>query len=303
LPSASRPEPAIHSREIPVPAASFSSIDSAVRAMPGATSLPAFDAVADGCALVHGIVAHTRHRPTVNAFRYPAFCLRLPLSQLATLDACGVAHNRRGAVSFHDRDHGARDGSMLLPWIRALLAAEDIAAEGEVVLHAFPRMLGYVFNPIAFWVCHDRAGAVRAVLCEVSNTFGEHHNYLLAHADGRPLVSGESLTARKVFHVSPFCAVQGHYVFRFHFGAERWLARIDYHDGASGDSAPTPLLATSVSGRVAPLNRHQVRGLPWRYRFFTFGVVARIHWQALKLWCKGLHVFRKPDPPATMTSR
>ena len=98
-----------------------------------------------------------------------------------------------------------------------LLASESVDADGEVVLHAFPRMLGYVFNPVSFWVCHDREGRVRAVLCEVCNTFGEQHNYLLAHPDGRPLVSGETLRARKVLHVSPFCEVKGGYRFRFHF--------------------------------------------------------------------------------------
>lgn len=265
--------------------------------------LPAIDTALTGFAIIHGAVAHTRHRPSVNAFRYPAFCLRLPLSRLATLDECGVAYNRRGAISFHDRDHGARDGSPLLPWIRELLAAEGIQADGEVVLYAFPRMLGYVFNPISFWVCHDRAGAVRAVLCEVRNTFGEHHNYLLAHPDGRSIATGESLAAHKAFHVSPFCAVRGHYVFRFRFGGDRWLARIDYHDGDTREPWAPPLLATSISGRAAPLERSEVRGLLWRYRLFTFGVVARIHWQALKLRLKGARVFRKPPPPVTSTSR
>jgi DUF1365 family protein len=256
---------------------------------------------AGGIAVVHGEVAHTRHRPTVNAFAYPAFCLRLPLSQLPALPAAGVAWNRRGALSFHDRDHGPRDGSALLPWIRGLLAAEGVAADGEIVLHAFPRMLGYVFNPVSFWVCHDRDGGVRAVLCEVCNTFGERHNYLLAHPDGRALASGETLTARKAFHVSPFCAVAGRYAFRFHFGAERWLARIDYHENDAGDAQP--LLETRISGRCVALDRRGARALLWRYRLYTLGVVARIHWQALKLWRRGAPFHRKPPPPTVATTR
>ena len=250
-------------------------------------------------ALIHGDVVHRRHRPTANQFRYPAFSLRLPLSRLAELPQHGIARNRRGMVSFYDRDHGARDGSPLEPWIRALLAAEGIAADGEVVLHAFPRMLGYVFNPVSFWVCHDRAGDVRAVLCEVCNTFGEQHNYLLAQPDGRALRSGDVLQARKVFHVSPFCDVRGRYEFRFHFGAERWLARIDYYDGDS----VVPLLETAVSGRAAPIERADVRRLIWRYRLFTLGVVARIHWQALKLFAKRVPFFSKPAPPPLRTTR
>ena len=261
--------------------------------------LPAAD-VRMAPALIAGEVTHRRLRPSANAFTYPAFCLRLPLSRLSELDATGIRRNRRGLVSFHERDHGPRDGSPLLPWIRGLLAREGVHADGDVVLYAFPRMLGYVFNPVSFWVCHDAAGAVRAVLAEVNNTFGETHHYLLTDASGHPLASGRTLTARKVFHVSPFCAVRGHYRFRFHFGPGRWLARIDYFDD---DDAATPLLETHVSGSAVPLPQRNAADLFWRYRWFTVGVVARIHWQALRLWLKRLPFFRKPAPPAHPLTR
>src|SRR6266568_3216525 len=248
--------------------------------------------------LVHGKIMHRRLRPVGNQFAYDAFSLALPLSRLGDLPQLGLAHNRRALVSFFDRDHGERDGSALEPWIRKLLAAESVAADGEIVLYAFPRMLGYVFNPVSFWVCHDREGAVRAVLCEVCNTFGEQHNYLLAHRDGRPLRSGETLRARKVFHVSPFCEVNGGYRFRFHFAADRWLARIDYDDDA-GDA----LLETSISGATAPLSRAAVPGLLWRYRWLTVGVILRIHWQAVRLWLKRVPYAAKPQPPLQRTTR
>lgn len=251
-------------------------------------------------ALIHGEITHRRHRPATHAFTYPAFCLRLPLSQLGSLPAVGISHNAAGPVSFHDSDHGPCDGSALLPWIRLQLAAEAIDASGEIVLYAFPRMLGYAFNPVSFWVCHDELGSVRAVLCEVRNTFGERHNYLVAAPDGRPLKSGESCTVRKVFHVSPFCDVRGHYRFRFLFGGDRWLARIDYFDN---EDHPDPLLETWISGTAAPVNPPAVRGLWWRYRFFTAGVVARIHWQALKLALRRVPFFIKPAPPRQGTTR
>lgn len=251
-------------------------------------------------AVVHGTIGHRRGRPARNAFVYPAFCLRLPLSRLDHLAGTGIGYNRGLGVAFHDADHGPRDGSPLLPWIRALLASEGIAADGEVVLHAFPRMLGYVFNPVAFWVCHDTAGAVRAVLCEVANTFGERHNYLLADPAGEPLRSGSELSARKVFHVSPFCEVRGSYRFRFHFGADRWLARIDYH---ADDGEAEPLLETWISGDTEPLRRGSARRLWLRYPAFTFGVIARIHWQAARLWFKRVPFFHKPAPPRLSTTR
>lgn len=251
--------------------------------------------------LVAGDVMHRRSRPARNAFTYPAFCLRLPLAGLDALEANGVRFNRGGVIAFHERDHGPRDGSSLAQWIATLLAREGIAADGAIVLYAFPRMLGYVFNPVSFWVCHAANGDVRAVLAEVNNTFGETHHYLLAHPDGRALRTGETLSAQKVFHVSPFCAVTGHYTFRFHFGPGRWLARIDYFDGERDD--PEPLLATHVSGDEAPLTKAAARKLLWRYRWFTLGVVARIHWQAVRLWRKRVPFFSKPQPPATLLTR
>lgn len=254
--------------------------------------------------LIHGQVMHRRHRPVANEFTYPAFCLALPLSTRDQWPARGLAHNRRALVSFFDRDHGAGDDSALEPWMRKLLAAEGITAEGEIVLYAFPRILGYVFNPVSFWVCHDRDGAPRAVLCEVCNTFGERHNYLLAHTDNRPLVSGETLRSRKVFHVSPFCEVKGDYSFRFHFGTDRWLARIDYDDdcGVAGEERNV-LLETCISGEAESLSPSAVRSLTWRYRWFTLGVIARIHWQAVKLWVKRVPYIPKPRPPLQRTTR
>jgi uncharacterized protein len=251
--------------------------------------------------LVHGKVMHRRLRPVCNRFAYDAFSLALPLSRIGDLPQLGLAHNRRALVSFFDRDHGARDGSALEPWIRKVLAAESVAAEGEIVLYTFPRMAGYVFNPVSFWVCHDPDGGVGAVLCEVCNTFGERHNYLLAHPDGRALVDGESLRARKVFHVSPFCEVKGDYTFRFHFGLARWLARIDYDDGAG--AARSVLLETSISGVAEPISAKAVRGLVWRYRWFTLGVIVRIHWQAIKLLLKRVPYISKPRPPLQQTTR
>jgi DUF1365 family protein len=247
--------------------------------------------------LVAGAVMHRRTHPVANAFSYPAFCLRIPLTTAAGVG--GVAWNRASIVSFHERDHGARDGTPLDAWARAVLAGEGIACDGDIVLYAFPRMLGYVFNPVSFWVCHRASGEVRAVIAEVNNTFGERHLYVLANDDGSCIASGRTLRARKAFHVSPFCEVKGEYRFRFHFGDGRWLARVDYFDDPS---AAQPLLATSISGKVEPMPRHPTT-LFFRYRWFTLGVVARIHWQAAKLWWRRVPWFAKPAPPSVPLTR
>src|ERR1700737_3826547 len=101
--------------------------------------------------LVHGKVMHRRLRPVGNQFASDAVSPPLPLSRLGDLPRLGLAHNRRALVSFFDRDHGSRDGSALEPWIRKLLAAESVVAEGEIVLYAFPRILGYVFYRVSLW--------------------------------------------------------------------------------------------------------------------------------------------------------
>jgi DUF1365 family protein len=250
-------------------------------------------------ALVEGYVMHRRSRPVSHAFRHRAFCLRLPLDALGALESGGLAYNRAGLVSFHDRDHGACDGSPLEAWMRSILGREGITADGGIVLYAFPRMLGYVFDPVSFWVCRDRTGAMRAVLAEVRNTFGERHHYLVAREDGAAIGRGEALFARKTFHVSPFCRVEGRYRFRFHDEADRWLARVDYFDRPRDE----PLLATSVGGRAVPLSKRALRHTLLRHRWFTLGVIARIHWQAARLAAKRVPTFRKPPPPAALLSR
>ena len=149
--------------------------------------------------LFFGEVMHSRLRPRRNRFVYRVFFLRVRVDRLDTLRGPLFSLDRWNLFSLHRRDHGARDESELEPWIRGLLAHEGLdSADGEIWLQTFPRMLGYVFNPVSFWLCHDRAGALRTVLCEVNNTFGERHNYLLAHPDQRPILPGDRLIIEMV---------------------------------------------------------------------------------------------------------
>ena len=148
-----------------------------------------------------GQVRHTRVRPRRHAFAYDTFFLLLPMRRLGDPAARGgLAVNRRGALSFHDRDHGDGRGPEAggaLAWLDALLASEGITdADGEVWLHTFPRVLGYVFKPVSFWYCHRADGPLRAIVVEVNNTFGERHCYLL----DQPRY-GLEMQAEKCFHV------------------------------------------------------------------------------------------------------
>ena len=265
------------------------------------------DPGAERPSLLFGVVRHQRLRPARNAFRYGVCSLRLPLRTLAARVAHGQSwgnrwfgHNRFGLLGFYDRDYGDGDGTPL-QWVDALLQREGIHdAAGEIWLHTFPRVLGYVFNPVSFWFCERTDGALRAIICEVRNTFGERHCYLLE--TGEPLRDGTPLTAQKAFHVSPFCALDGHYEFRFMTVPAqpgkplRTVARIDYAD-ASG-----PLLLTSICGTARTLDARHTLIAFFRFPLMTVGVVAKIHWQALKLWMKRVPFLRKPEPPASSVS-
>lgn len=244
--------------------------------------------------LGRGVVRHRRLRPRVHAFEYPTYFLMLPLRSLRQAPAPALRRNRRGWLSFHDADHG--DGRAdALAWLDELLVGEGIHdATGEAWLHCYPRVLGYVFKPVSFWYCHREDGTLAAVVTEVNNTFGERHCYLLAGSD---LAYGRELRARKVFHVSPFCDVQGSYRFRFMRTADRTVARIDHDDD---DGA---LLQTSVSGHLEPLTAQSVRLAFFGMPLMTLGVILRIHWQAVQLWLKRVPYFTKPAPPRAFTTR
>jgi DUF1365 family protein len=241
-----------------------------------------------------GVVRHRRLRPAAHGFEYRTYFLMLPMRALRTQPEPALRRNRFGLLAFHDRDHG--DGRAdALAWLDELLHAEGIAdAEGEVWLHTYPRVLGYAFKPVSFWYCERSDGSLAAIVVEVNNTFGERHCYLLA---GPEVAFGRELRARKVFHVSPFCDVQGGYRFRFMRTADRTVARVD-HDDDQG-----PLLLTSVSGRLEPLTPRSARAAFFGTPLMTLGVVARIHWHALRLWAKRIPFFSKPAPPQAFITR
>lgn len=238
-----------------------------------------------------GQVRHTRHRPRHHAFAYATCFLMLPMRSLRKDGPGALARNRRAALSFHDADHG--DGRAdSLDWLDEVLRQHGIDdAQGEVWLHTYPRVLGHSFKPVSFWYCHRADGSLRAVLAEVNNTFGERHCYLLdAPRYGQPCEAG------KVFHVSPFCPLRGRYRFVFmrtEGPTARTVARIDYFDGADD----TALLNTSVSGVLRPLDAQTLRRALWSLSAMGLGVIARIHWQALRLWMRKAPFFRQPPAP------
>ena len=268
-----------------------------------ATMTASHDAALRGAPLQLGFgpIRHTRLRPVRHAFAYDGFFLRLRIDGGAARHAAArlgrwFGFDAPAPISFRSADHG--DGhTPLEDWVRGLCTQAGVTVDGPIWLHCFARVLGYAFKPVSFWFCHRADGALVAVVAEVNNTFGERHCYLLAEPGGAPLPQGRELRARKVFHVSPFCSVDGSYAFRFFNRPGRALARIDYHDDTG------PLLLTSLSGELVPADRAALRRAMFGTPLFTLGVIARIHWQALKLWRARVPFHRKPEPPEAFVSR
>ncbi len=236
--------------------------------------------------------------PKKNAFSYGVYYLCFALNELAQFKSLSLlSHNRFNLFSFHDKDHGACNGSAPDAWIRGILNEWNLPqADGEIVLLSLPRLFGYVFNPVSFWFCLDKQGQLRAVLSEVCNTFGDRHCYISFHDDHRPITANDWLRSEKVFHVSPFIDIKGHYQFRFAYREDKIGVWIDYYDENG------KMLSTSVTGRRVPLTSAALLRSFFRYPMVTLKVIGLIHYQALKLWLKGIgYRTRKPMPPTEVS--
>lgn len=242
-------------------------------------------------ALYHGIVTHSRVAQVKHRLKYRIFSLLLDLS---TLDDEAAAlrlfsRNRFNLFSIRDRDYG--DGlSTPRAWAQAQMQAAGLKTDGSrILLLTMPRVLGYAFNPISVYFCYDVGGTLAAVLYEVNNTFGQRHGYFL------PVTPGTGGTVRqscaKTFYVSPFMDMNLHYDFTLQPPTDTLRLRILV------SNAQGPVLAASLTGRRAPFDDATLARAAITYPFLTLKVIAGIHWEALRLWLKGLRVRARPAPP------
>ncbi len=246
--------------------------------------------------LYRGQLFHERRIAPRYQFRYRVFSLLLDIDRLeeAAQTHRLFGYNRLNLLGFYDRDHGPKDGSALRPWIDQQLHAAGIdLAGGPVQLLCYPRVLGYVFNPLSIWYCWHADGSLRAVLCEVRNTFGEWHGYLV-HEQGQPLPERLRAEAVKVFHVSPFLPREGHYRFRFQPPGERYSATVNWH---SEDSGEQPALIAVQSGQRQKGGDGGLVRAALAVPLMTLKVIGAIHWHALKIWLRGGRFHRKPGAP------
>ena len=250
-----------------------------------------------GISHIAGVTFHGRKGAIENAFRYGVDYVLLDPTSKAKSPAL-FSRNSANLVSLHDSDHGGdpKQGAGA-SWAREVFEAEGLmTVVDRIELLAQPRVLGHVFNPVSFWLGFDAEDHLRAVIPEVSNTYGDRHCYLCFHDDHRAILPTDRLTARKTFYVSPFQPVAGEYTFRFDFTDDKVGVWIDYTCGNNG------LLAT-LTGKRAPLTNWSILRACLRRPLGSRRVLSLIHWQALKLWWKGAKFRAHPEPPSKKVSR
>jgi len=232
-------------------------------------------------------------RPRRHRLRYRVFSLLLDLDEVPAL--CRrlrlLSHRRFNLYGFDERDHADGSGAPLRPWVERHLAQAGIDIEGGPIrLLAMPRVLGYGFNPISVYFCHHRDGRLLALLHEVHNTFGQRHTYLLP-VEGGAALGDVRQDCDKEFYVSPFMSMNMRYDFRIHPPDERLSIAI------RGSDADGTLIVAVLSAERRALTDRALLGTFLRTPLLTMKVIAGIHWEALRLWWKGVPLHARPAPP------
>lgn len=245
-------------------------------------------------ALYPGDVAHHRLRPREHRLAYRLWSMLIDLDELPELDRRLrlFSVDRFNLFSFHARDRGDGTGRDLKGQVEDAMRRAGLAPDGGPIrLFTMPRLLGWAFNPLSIFFCHRRDGRLAAILWEVDNTFGERHGYLIPveESDGGEIRQ----TCDKAFYVSPFMDMALTYAFRVRPPADLFALVIDV------DDAEGRLLTARHLARRIDLTDRALLRLFFAVPFLTLRVVGGIHWEALRLWLKGVKLRLRPPPPAT----
>jgi DUF1365 family protein len=241
--------------------------------------------------LYPGKVMHQRLKPFGHRFSYSVFSLLVDIDRLDELSRQSrlLSVNAPGLVSFRESDHVEREGEGLRTFVDRLLADAGLAGRAQrILLLAYTRVFGYVFNPISVYFAYDADDKLLALIYAVRNTFGERHNYVVPVSPGEAGPAGIRQSRTKLFHVSPFIDMHAHYDFRVLPPGR--TVRLRINETEDGD----PLLAATFNGDARALTDGNLATCLVRFPFMTLKVVAGIHWQALKLWLKGARFYTSP---------
>jgi len=234
-----------------------------------------------------GLIIHKRFRPKKHFFTYKTFSLLIDLSEINKIEKVVnfFSYNKFNILSFYNIDHGPRDGSSLTKWVKKTLSKAKINIDGgKIKLLCFPRFFGYVFNPLSIFYCYNKNSKLKAVLYEVKNTFNEQHTYIFRSKDSSNLILHH---CNKKFYVSPFIAMKTFYNFRLSKPKNSINIIIKQSD-ANG-----PLLFAQQTGKKIKLNNKNLIYQFLRHPLMSFKVIAAIHFEAFRLWIKGVKFVKK----------
>ncbi|MBD1140081.1 DUF1365 domain-containing protein [Pelagibacterales bacterium SAG-MED38] len=236
--------------------------------------------------LYNGTVIHKRFKPKIHFFKYSVFSLLLDLSELNHLDKNinFFSYNSFNLISFFDKDHGERDGSSLFEWVKKNLVENNINSENiKIKLLCYPRIFGYVFNPLSVFFVYDHQENLISILYEVKNTFGEQHTYIFKVENNNLLKHNCS----KKFHVSPFIEMDCDYFFKILKPAENISVIIEQYQ------LDEKILFASQDGRRVDFNSKELLKSYIKHPLMTFKIISAIHFEAFKLWTKGIRFIKK----------
>ena len=248
----------------------------------------------DPISFYRGPVMHQRMRPVSHRFSYSVFSLLIDLDALDQIDRQSplFSVNKFNLMSVYERDHGPRDGSSLASHARKLFKKAGLQLDGgRIRLLCYPRILGYVFDPLSVYFAYDEQERLMGLLYEVRNTFGEHHTYVAPLKPGEQTEAGIRQESPKRFFVSPFNPVEMAYRFRIHPPDETVGVRILV------TAQDEPVMAASFHGSFLRFSTRSLLRLCLTIPFLTLKIIVGIHIEALRLWMKGLRLRARPAPP------
>ena len=237
--------------------------------------------------IYNGNVIHKRFKPKKHFFKYKVFSLFLDLSELKELhnNLNFFSLNKFNLISFYEKDHGERDGSSLLDWVKNNLRSNSISTDNiKVKLLCYPRILGYVFNPLSIFFVYDDDENLISILYEVKNTFGEQHTYVFKIEGENKLIQNN---CSKKFHVSPFIEMDCNYFFRILNPGDKLSVIIDQYDQEG------KILFASQDGIRSDLTNKNLMNSYLKHPLMTFKIISAIHFEAFKLWIKGIKFVKK----------
>ena len=237
--------------------------------------------------IYNGTVIHKRFKPKSHFFKYSVFSLLIDLSELNQLerDIKFFSFNKFNLISFFEKDHGDRDGSSLIKWVKKNLDENEINSKDiKIKLLCYPRIFGYVFNPLSVFFIYDKSEKLISILYEVKNTFGEQHTYIFEVKDDLKFFQH---SCSKKFHVSPFIEMDCNYFFRILKPAEKISVIIDQYQ------SDEKILYASQDGKRTEFTSSELIKSYFKHPLMTFKIISAIHFEAFKLWAKGIKFIKK----------